>query len=220
MSALLYIAHQTKAAAMRGLIASIAAVALAGCASGGVSPTTPASSARAAAPPAAQPPASAAAPETNPAGDIPDNQAYISYVAPDATFNVAVPEGWARTNRDQVTIFTDKLNSVRIESQVRPTAPDAGSVQATELPALRSSVPGFRGGTVSTVQRKAGTAVLVRYEAISPPEPVTGRSITDAVERYEFWRSGQQITLTLSGPKDADNVDPWRLVTDSLRWRR
>jgi hypothetical protein len=28
------------------------------------------------------------------------------------------------------------------------------------------------------------------------------------------------VTLTLSGPKDADNVDPWRLVTDSLRWLR
>ncbi|MDT7564604.1 MAG: hypothetical protein QOG76_3228, partial [Pseudonocardiales bacterium] len=24
--------------------------------------------------------------------------------------------------------------------------------------------------------------------------------------------------LTLSGPKGADNVDPWRKVTDSLRW--
>jgi hypothetical protein len=24
--------------------------------------------------------------------------------------------------------------------------------------------------------------------------------------------------LTLSGPKGADNVDPWRIVSDSLKW--
>jgi hypothetical protein len=26
--------------------------------------------------------------------------------------------------------------------------------------------------------------------------------------------------LTLSGPKGADNVDPWKIVTDSLRYTR
>ena len=131
-----------------------------------------------------------------------------------------MPEGWARTSQGPATIFTDKLNSVRIESQARPTAPDATSVEASEVPALRSSVSGFHGGQVTTVQRKAGAAVLVNYEAVAAPEPVTGRSITDSVQRYEFWKSGQQVTLTLSGPKDADNVDPWRLITDSLRWLR
>ena len=29
---------------------------------------------------------------------------------------------------------------------------------------------------------------------------------------------GKDVVLTLSGPKGADNVDPWRIVTDSLRW--
>jgi len=202
---------------------------MAGCASGGGAPPSspagpPRSSVRAApqpaSQPASQPPPAAAGTETNPAGDIPDNQAFVPFAAPDATFSVSVPEGWARTSQGQATIFTDKLNSVRIESQARPAAPDATSVAASEVPALRSSVSGFQGGQVSTVQRKAGTAVLVSYQAVAPPDPVTGRSVTDAVQRYEFWKSGQQVTLTLSGPKDADNVDPWRLVTDSLRWLR
>jgi hypothetical protein len=26
------------------------------------------------------------------------------------------------------------------------------------------------------------------------------------------------VVLTLSGPKGADNVDPWRKITDSLWW--
>ena len=33
-----------------------------------------------------------------------------------------------------------------------------------------------------------------------------------------FFHSGRAVVLTLSGPKGADNVDPWRLVTDSLQW--
>ena len=41
----------------------------------------------------------------------------------------------------------------------------------------------------------------------------------EAVERYAFWHDGQEAVLTLSGPKGADNVDPWRIVTDSLRWQ-
>jgi hypothetical protein len=38
------------------------------------------------------------------------------------------------------------------------------------------------------------------------------------VERYVFFHKGKDVVLTLSGPKGADNVDPWRIVTDSLRW--
>ena len=43
--------------------------------------------------------------------------------------------------------------------------------------------------------------------------------IHDAVERYEFWKAGTEVVLTLSGPQGADNVDPWRIVTDSFGWQ-
>src|SRR6478735_5466915 len=35
------------------------------------------------------------APETSPAGDIPDNQAYVAYAPPRAGYSVKVPEGWS-----------------------------------------------------------------------------------------------------------------------------
>ena len=47
---------------------------------------------------------------------------------------------------------------------------------------------------------------------------MTGKGGTDAVERYVFFHKGRDVILTLSGPKGADNVDPWKLVTDSVRW--
>jgi len=53
---------------------------------------------------------------------------------------------------------------------------------------------------------------------MAPPDPVTGKTVTDSVERYVFTHGGRTAVLTLSGPRGADNVDPWRIVTDSLRW--
>jgi hypothetical protein len=138
-------------------------------------------------------------PEVSPAGDIPDNQAYVAYSPPGAGYSVKVPEGWARTTAGSVTSFTDKLNSIQM--QTLPAAP--------KLPA---------GGKVTTVARAAGKALRVTYEARSPADPVTGRSHTNAVERYLFSHDARTIVLTLSGPKGADNVDPWKIVTDSLRY--
>jgi hypothetical protein len=56
------------------------------------------------------------------------------------------------------------------------------------------------------------------YQAKATPNAVTGKAGTDAVERYVFFHNGKRIVLTLSGPKGADNVDPWKIVTDSVRW--
>jgi hypothetical protein len=178
----------------------------------------PSAEASSAPPAASSPETTAGGPEVNPSGDIPDNQAFVPYSPPGATFTVSVPEGWSRLVQDGGVAFTDKLNSVRIAAGPQPQAPTVESVRAQELPALRASVPGYQPGTLGTVSRSAGPAVLITYGAISDPDPVTGRSRPNDVQRYEFWHTGQGVTLTLSGPKGADNVDPWRKITDSLRW--
>ena len=146
------------------------------------------------------------APEANAAGDIPDNQAYVRYSPPGAGYSVKVPEGWARTAAAGAVTFTDKLNSIRMEAGPRSAA--------SKAPA------GAQAVKVSTVRRTAGTATEVAYLARSKPDAVTGKTRTNAVERYTFARRGRAVVLTLSGPKGADNVDPWRIVTDSLRFTR
>jgi hypothetical protein len=161
---------------------------------------------------------SSSTPEVNPAGDIPDNQVYVPYSPPGGGFSVKVPEGWARSQNGTTTIFTDKLNSIRIETRPASSAPTIGSATAQELPKIKVAEHGFVPGKVTTVGRKAGQAVRITYRADSAPDPVTGKTIADAVERYEFWHSGREVVLTLSGPTGADNVDPWKLVSDSLQW--
>jgi hypothetical protein len=157
--------------------------------------------------------------ESNPAGDIPDNQAFVPFTPPGGLFTVSVPEGWARTTEGAATIFSDKLNTVRIQTHPRVAAPNTESVSVDELPGIASSTPGYRPGTVSAVQRKAGQVMLITYQGTSPLNPVTGNTETDAFERYGYWHAGQEVILTLSGPVGADNVDPWRTITDSLQWQ-
>ncbi len=161
----------------------------------------------------------AAAEANNPAGDIPDNQVYVPYEWPAGGFSLTVPEGWARTEVNGAVIFTDKLNSVRIETAQLAQAPTVGSVRSDELPTIESSVTSYAAGDVTTVTRTPGDAVLTTYTGESDPDPVTGTTVTDSFERYEFWNNGVEVILTLSGPQGADNVDPWKTVTDSLTWQ-
>jgi len=160
------------------------------------------------------------APEVNPAGDIPDNQAYVAYTPPGGGFTVKVPEGWSRSRTSGAVTFTDKLNAIRIESAPARAPLTTREARRTAVPKLKASVPGYQAGLVSTVARKAGTAVRITYLANARANPVTGKRGRDAVERYVFFHNGKDVILTLSGPKGADNVDPWRIVTDSVTWSR
>jgi len=158
--------------------------------------------------------------EVSPAGDIPDNQAFVRYTPPGGGYSVKVPEGWARTSTGGAVVFTDKLNTVRMESVGAHGPLSVAQARTTVLPKLASTVKGFKAGSVSVVSRPAGSATRITYLGESAPDPVTGRVRTDAFERYVFFHARRQAVLTLSGPKGADNVDPWKLVTSSLRWTR
>jgi hypothetical protein len=146
--------------------------------------------------------------EVSPPGDIPDNQAFVRFHPRGADYSVEVPEGWARRNAGRAVSFADKLNSVAMQEASRAVATSERSARAA-----------YPKGEVSTVARKGDKAVRIVSQERSRPDPVTGKARMNAVERYVFSRSGKEVTLTLSGPRGADNVDPWRIVTDSFRWQ-
>lgn len=190
-----------------------------------VSPQSGTSSAVSGGPGTAQPPSSSAphqpspaATESNPPGDIPDNQAYVPFTPPGGAVSVKVPEGWARSTTSTGTVFTDKLNRIEVQTSTVATAPTVASVMAVDVPRLQGSVPQFAAPKVVTVSRTAGTGTLLTYQRDSAVDPVTGKVVRDAVQRYSFFRSGTRVDLTLSGPTNADNVDPWRIVSNSVTW--
>jgi outer membrane murein-binding lipoprotein Lpp len=164
---------------------------------------------------------SPAATESNPSGDIPDNQAYVvhSGTAQGQKFSVKVPEGWSRTATGATVTFTDKLNRIDVTTAAATAAPTTQSVTGQVVPTLQKQVPAFAQPKVSTVSRTAGQAVLLTYLGDTAPDPVTGKIVHDKFERYAFFHNGHEVDLTLSGPTGADNVDPWKIVTDSFGWQ-
>jgi hypothetical protein len=209
---------------------TIVALTAVGCSSGGGSagstpvsvPTSQASSPSSAPATTAKPsptPPSPIATESNPPGDIPDNQAFVSFSPPAGGFTVKVPEGWARSTTGAATSFTDKLNRIQVQATTTATPLTAQTIDSQLVPKLRQQVPRFAMGKVSEVARAAGRAILVTYQGDSSQDPVTGKVIRDAFELYLFHQGGRELALTLSGPTNADNVDPWKIVSDSVRWR-
>ncbi|MCU1398728.1 MAG: hypothetical protein JWN62_1837 [Acidimicrobiales bacterium] len=187
---------------------------------------SPASSAPATAPTtaAAPPPATSGggavdpnAPEVVEPGDIPDNQVFVAFQSPDGIYSVTVPEGWARSETGGVVMFTDKYNSVTISSTASTSVVSVDDVKNNGLTDV-SSDPTFRLVDVQPITRKAGDGVLATYEIGSAANPVTGKKALLAVERYVFDHNGTTVVLTLSGAKGADNVDPWKVVSNSLTW--
>jgi hypothetical protein len=48
---------------------------------------------------------------------------------------------------------------------------------------------------------------------------VTGRQYRLVIERFELQRGGHGAVLSLSSAVGSDNVDPWRIVSESFRWK-
>ena len=161
--------------------------------------------------------ASVAGADNGPPGDIPDNQAFVVYHG--VGYVLRVPEGWGRRGSGASVRFADKYNSIQVELSKVSHRPSPASVWRSELPALRAETTGFANPHVTTVRRPAGAGILVTYHALSAPNPVTGKSIRTDVNRYEFWRQGRLCAITMQAPAGSDNVDPYRLITTSFRWR-
>lgn len=53
----------------------------------------------------------------------------------------------------------------------------------------------------------------------SAPDPVTGKSLPLLVDIYEYEKSGKVAVLELSTPEGVDNVDAYRMISESFRWR-
>jgi hypothetical protein len=200
-----------------GVLLLTTVLGLAGCGSGSGPGSPPVATG---CPTAAAVAGSNSGPEASPPGDIPDDQTFVAFSPAGGRYTVKVPEGWARTEPapGRVT-FTDKLNRIDIQMPDAPVAPTVESTTADVVPALAAGESCFSLVDVKSVTRPVGSAVLSLYRADSAPDPVTGKVVYDDVERYSYWKDGTEVVLTLAGPAGSDNVDPWRVVTDSFAWR-
>ena len=177
-------------------------------------PTTPASTATATAQPpnALQGEAQAAA-----TGDIPDNQVYVVFSNTRAGYSIKYPEGWAQSgSSNRVTIY-DKNNLVR--TVVQPGGEPTLAEVSAELRALKATTPSLRFQPPQRVRISGRPAIKVVYITESAPNPVTNKRVELTVDRYYLAQGGKRAIIDLGTPVGVDNVDGYRLMVQSFRWR-
>ena len=156
--------------------------------------------------------------EKNPPGDIPDSQVFITYTSP-LGFTLKVPEGWARKERADGVSFADKYGVVDVILLPTAAVPTVASVTASEAVILEKSGHAVKIDTIKAVKLPAGPSVLVKYHSNSEPNAVTSKRIRLEHDRYLLSHAGTLATLDFSAPAGADNVDQWKLMSDSFGWK-
>ncbi|HUX47287.1 MAG TPA: hypothetical protein VMV58_04675 [Desulfosporosinus sp.] len=158
-------------------------------------------------------------PEKNPTGDIPDNQAFVTYASLIGGYELVVPEGWGRTTKDRDVIFQDKLNGVQVAVTKVSAQPTVVSVSNNQVVELKKTGRAISVKNVKKVDLPAGSAVLITYDSNSAPDPVTSKQVRLENSSYLFCKNGELATLTLWAPLGADNVDQWNRMSASFKWR-
>ncbi len=174
-------------------------------------------------PAVAAPPAGTAASSPSPlqaearaaaTGDIPDNQVFLRLDNASAGYSMKYPEGWAQQGSGSTVTIRDKNNIVRIV-----VTPGAAGTPAE----ARKDLAGVAGATITsgplstTVGRNP--AVKVVYTTQSAANPVTGKRLTLAVDRYYLSHGGERAVVDLGTPLGVDNVDAYRLMIESFTWK-
>ena len=150
-------------------------------------------------------------------GDIPDNQVFLTFRNPAAPYSIVYPEGWARRGGGADITLRDKQNVIHVVV-ARGPRPTPTSVR-TELARLRRSDPSLSAGVPHTVKIRGRPVVKVTYRKRGPADPVTAKRLTLTIDRYVYARGGQRATLDLATPVGVDNVDAYRMISQSFRWK-
>ena len=61
--------------------------------------------------------------------------------------------------------------------------------------------------------------VKVTYSRLSAPDPVTGKRLRLVIDRYEYGKQGKVAVLDLATPVGVDNVDAYRMISESFEWK-
>jgi hypothetical protein len=105
-------------------------------------------------------------------------------------YSIKYPEGWTKKGSGRDLRFSDKDNSVHL-------------VLGSGQPPVKLS----HGRAKLTLRRQG------------QPNPVTGQRPQLVIDRYVYGKRGRVATLDLATPKGVDNVDAYRLISNSFKWQ-
>lgn len=171
--------------------------------------------------PLATPPEQPVEPEHNPPGDIPDTQVFITYANEPGMYSIKAPEGWARTETGGDVKFVDKFDGEQVAVSQASAEPTVESIKAEQVSALEKTGRAVNVTDVQSKQMPDGlTAICVKFTSNSEPDPVTNKQVRLENETYYYYAPGMLAALTLWAPQGADNVDQWKLISESFAWTK
>jgi hypothetical protein len=200
------------ARAYRSVLASIAILVIllgvAGC--GGSVPSSASGS-------SSPNPSTVSGRDQSPSGDIPDTATFLAYHS--SHYSMQYVEGWVQQvlAGDGVQ-FADKDSFVRVtlqplpSSSVKEYAAGPGAAQSAQ------EFQQFANAKVTSVALPAGNAALVTFEALSASDPVTGKRVTLAYNRYYIPGLQGMAVLTQATPLGVDNFDAFLQIAKSFVW--
>ena len=159
-------------------------------------------------------------PEKNPPGDIPDSQAFVTYTSKSGGYSLKAPEGWARSENGANVKFVEKVDGEQVKITKSATAPTVASIKRIQVAALQQQGHAVKIKNVASKSMGHGnTAIVVAYNSNSESNPVTGKKIRQENATYYYYHQGKLAALTVWAPAGADNVDQWKLISESFGWQ-
>jgi hypothetical protein len=150
-------------------------------------------------------------------GDIPDNQVFVTFRDVRAGYSMKYPEGWAQNGTGTRVAFRDKNNVVRVV--VQAGSPETVAGVRAEMAALTRAAPSLQFRAPARISIGRAPAIEVVYGTESPPNQVTNKRVKLTVNRFYLWHAGKRAVVDLGTPVGVDNVDAYRLMIQSFRWR-
>ena len=149
-------------------------------------------------------------------GDIPDNQQFLTFRNRSGGYSISYPEGWARAGSGDAVTFQDKSNTITIKV-TQGGKPTTASV-ASELKQEATSDPCLSAGSPQATTAGPNQVIKVTYTTQGQKSPVTGQRPKITVDRYVYSQGGRVATVDLATPVGVDNVDAYRMISESFRW--
>jgi hypothetical protein len=149
-------------------------------------------------------------------GDIPDNQQFLTFRNRAGGYSISYPEGWARTGNGASVAIKDKSNTITIRVAKGPK-PTTASV-ASKLRQEATTDPCLSAGSAQATTAGPNQVIKVTYTTAGQKSPVTGQRPKITVDRYVYAKNGKVATLDLATPVGVDNVDAYRMISESFRW--
>lgn len=150
-------------------------------------------------------------------GDVPDNAVFLTYRSGTPAFSVQYVEGWQVTSQTGGVLISDKDSSETVAIAAAP-ADLATWITSVDLPALQAQA-GFKLDKQDRVKVGGSSYDHLVYHLPAPADPVTGKQVPSTIDRYYVPGPAGLAMVSLSTPDGVDNVDAFRQMIESFKWR-